>query len=352
MKIHINARAGLGDTVYFFSIIQTLLKYIKTVDISAICWNTAQELYSSQLPLRQIINANDLVNVMGKGWSHTSARAKKIFADKIGKVDYYIDLQAKQSYLNETLSVEANTRIAVNPETSMTDYYDVVIRTMPDEHILETYRRMLSEVFGIAQYIEPGRFVEIPELGSKVDRITELLLKKERRPVVCIHPGAKGLEKLWNVLHWGQVVNWLINERNFQPVILGSSLRFAGMSPILDIPSAQAIQLLSYDKALDMAGKTESVLFLIELIRRAQLYIGLDTGPTHIAAVCGVPTLELFKRESPAQYSAWRARGDKVVTIVEDSMDLITPERVIAQLQDWQALKDVSIRRQVTNTRG
>ncbi len=342
MKIHINARAGLGDTVYFFSIIQTLLRSIENVEISVICWNAAQELFASQLPLRQIINANDLVNVMGKGWSHTSPRAKKMFADKIGEVDYYIDLQPNQSYMNEVLSINAETRVAINPETSMAQHYDICIQTVSDEHILTTYRRMLSEVFDIKEYVAPGQFASIPELGAKIDQIVSLLLKNEKRPVVCIHPGAKGLEKLWDVLNWGRVVNWLIEERNFQPILLGSSLRFAGMVPILDIPSAQAIQLLSFDKAFDMAGKTDSVLFLVEVIRRAHLYIGLDTGPTHIAAVCGVPTLELFRRESPAQYAAWRAWGDNVRTIVADSMDQINVEQVIDQLQDWGPVTEAS----------
>lgn len=342
MKIHINARAGLGDTVYFFSILQTLFHSLPGLDISIICWNTGQELYGSQLPVRQVINANELVNVMGKGWSHTSPRARKMFADRIGAVDYYIDLQGSQAYLNEAISVDAGKKIAVNPETAVTDHYDICIQTNNGEHILETYRRMLGDVFGITSFAAPGQFAHVDQLSAKADQIVSLLMKQARRPIVCIHPGAKGLDKLWDVLKWGELVKWLVNEHRFQPVLLGSSLRFAGMVPILDIPSAQAIQRLSFDKAFDMAGKTDSILFLIEIIRRAQLYIGLDTGPTHIAAVCGVPTLELFKRQSQEQYDAWRGWGDNVRTIVTDSMTDITAGQAIESLATWDLFEDIS----------
>jgi heptosyltransferase-3 len=42
-----------------------------------------------------------------------------------------------------------------------------------------------------------------------------------------------------------------------------------------------------------------------ELIRRAKLFIGPDTGVTHIAAACGTPTLALFGPSNPIRWGPW-----------------------------------------------
>lgn len=57
----------------------------------------------------------------------------------------------------------------------------------------------------------------------------------------------------------------------------------------------------------DRGGVIPASLFdLAELVRSASLYIGHDTGPTHLAAQLGVPTLALF---GPTDASIWRPVG-------------------------------------------
>ena len=51
---------------------------------------------------------------------------------------------------------------------------------------------------------------------------------------------------------------------------------------------------------------------LLELLRRAALYIGADTGPTHIAAAAGTPTVALFGAADPVRN---RPLGPRVETL-------------------------------------
>jgi ADP-heptose:LPS heptosyltransferase len=67
-----------------------------------------------------------------------------------------------------------------------------------------------------------------------------------------------------------------------------------------------------------------NTLDLAELLREASLVIGADTGPTHLAAQLGVPTLALF---GPTDPSVWAPVGP--------SVRVIAPDRGVPAPMEW-----------------
>jgi ADP-heptose:LPS heptosyltransferase len=57
---------------------------------------------------------------------------------------------------------------------------------------------------------------------------------------------------------------------------------------------------------------------LVSLLEGAGLYVGQDSGITHLAAMLGTPTLALFRRPSVLQ---WRPLGPKVRVILHPEPD-------------------------------
>lgn len=57
----------------------------------------------------------------------------------------------------------------------------------------------------------------------------------------------------------------------------------------------------------------------------ARIYIGNDSGPTHLAAAVGTPVLALFGPTDPA---VWAPRGPHVTIAAEASLDAITVTRI------------------------
>jgi heptosyltransferase-1 len=51
---------------------------------------------------------------------------------------------------------------------------------------------------------------------------------------------------------------------------------------------------------------------LVALLRRADLFVGGDSGPTHLAAALAVPTVALFGPTDPARNGPW-GPGARVV---------------------------------------
>jgi ADP-heptose:LPS heptosyltransferase len=73
-----------------------------------------------------------------------------------------------------------------------------------------------------------------------------------------------------------------------------------------------------------LAGKTR-LIDLAGLGARAALLVGNDTGPTHLAALAGAPSLVLFSRDSDPALNAPRA-GQVVVLQRDDLADLSVDE--------------------------
>lgn len=78
----------------------------------------------------------------------------------------------------------------------------------------------------------------------------------------------------------------------------------------------------------------ETLLELCDVIEAARLFIGFDSGPAHLAAQIGIPTVALFGPTDPA---AWSPIGPDVRVIAPPTpshMGWLTPAEVIRALQD------------------
>jgi ADP-heptose:LPS heptosyltransferase len=116
---------------------------------------------------------------------------------------------------------------------------------------------------------------------------------------------------------------------------------FAALAAALDIPAvilggpAEASLGAAISKASsgarDLTGKT-SFADIAALARRAAFCIGNDTGPTHLGAVAGCPTLALFGEDSDPALCA--PRGPRVAVLRRQPLASLPLADVQAALQD------------------
>jgi ADP-heptose:LPS heptosyltransferase len=123
-----------------------------------------------------------------------------------------------------------------------------------------------------------------------------------RDRLVLLHPGSGGKHKLWAVAGWLSVINKLSAHRN---------IRFA----LLQGPADQVIvQRLRSQLESNSAILVENWQLgkLASLMSEADLYLGNDSGITHLAAACGTPTIALF---GPTDPQVWGPQGPQVSII-------------------------------------
>ncbi|WP_333585641.1 glycosyltransferase family 9 protein [Phenylobacterium sp.] len=130
------------------------------------------------------------------------------------------------------------------------------------------------------------------------------------RPYVLMAPGgsAHRPEKRWPVEAYGQLARNLY-DAGFDIVIIGGPQESA---------LARAIQK-DVGKARDLTGRTDLARIAM-LGAKAALVVGNDTGPVHLAAAAGPPTIVLFSKASDPILSA--PRGHVAVLQADDLAEM------------------------------
>lgn len=116
-------------------------------------------------------------------------------------------------------------------------------------------------------------------------------------PVAVVHPYPKFNYKAWPLENWIALIEKLTQEQGYQVLLTG------GNAPD---ERAFAATIAQHTQAINHAGQL-SLAQTADLIKSAQLFIGPDTGITHIAAATGTPTIALFGPTDPVKWGPWPA---------------------------------------------
>ncbi len=140
------------------------------------------------------------------------------------------------------------------------------------------------------------------QVGAPLPAIPQIKVKPESNRLILIHPFSGSAKKNWLLENFQLLQRWL--------EATGRSVQFV-VAPHQRIPGARVVEDLSELSAL-LAG--------------ALLYIGNDTGITHLAAASGANTLALFGSTNPA---VWSPRGNRVRVLHSENLDSLSVERVL-----------------------
>jgi ADP-heptose:LPS heptosyltransferase len=140
-------------------------------------------------------------------------------------------------------------------------------------------------------------------------------------PYALLVPGgsAHGPEKRWPAEHYAALAAWCV-EQGVQPVLIGT----AAEAEVLDRIQKSEIGNLK-PELRNLCNRT-SFGAIAELARGARFAVGNDTGPMHIVAAAGCPSVVLFSSASDPDLCAPRAPGVRVLR--EENLARLQPGRV------------------------
>jgi heptosyltransferase-3 len=153
----------------------------------------------------------------------------------------------------------------------------------------------------------------VPAVRSAVEQILRSIRDRgvaTRRAVgdaVVIHPGSGSPAKNWPVERFIEVATWARGAGKPVRFVLGEVERERW--PAVDIAALAAVGEVVIPP---------DYLALHAALVDAAVYVGNDSGPSHLAAMCGVPTVALFVSTDPR---VWSPVGPRVETVVQPSAD-------------------------------
>ena len=128
-------------------------------------------------------------------------------------------------------------------------------------------------------------------------------------PVVIVHPGGAAnpgmvmASKRWPAQRFAELADRLVEEAGARLVIVGHGA---------DAPVARQMRVAMKQPAVDLVGQC-SIGQLAGLLQRADLYVGNDSLPLHLAVAMRTPVVGIFGPTDPAINGPYRALGAALV---------------------------------------
>jgi len=137
---------------------------------------------------------------------------------------------------------------------------------------------------------------------------------------LAFHVGSGSLRKNWPIRHWVDLIG-RIKPLFHEFLLVGGEADEADVRAFLAKSSFRNLKPLLSPNLDDLARN----------LKTCALYIGHDTGVTHLAAAVGVPTMALF---GPTNSRVWAPLGEQVIllTSFDGKMESISVEEVLACL--------------------
>ncbi len=160
--------------------------------------------------------------------------------------------------------------------------------------------------------------IQLPDLTWLAGEIARLHVP-HNFVLICAGAAPTRPQKRWPPASYAMLCRHLLQYK-LRPVLLGTSHEAAINADIAKlVPSV-----------IDLTGQT-SLFDIAALARHAKGAIGNDTGPMHLIAACGCPTLSLFSSDSAPARS--RPIGPRTEFIAVSNLANLAPDTVIQKLQ-------------------
>lgn len=220
------------------------------------------------------------------------------FVRRIRALRPQLAIAVEGEQVSRTFIPLSGCRLSVGPDNRFCRHFGIRIPLNHGrEHKFFDYQAVVQSFTG--SDFSPG----YPPLQATADaRVrVEAILENESvgadAPLAILHPGATKDYKQWPTAYFAQIATGLADQ-GFHIAVTGAGDK--------DRASIQALEKSTGKPFINLHNRL-SLGEMIALCQRARLFLGNDTGPTHLAAASGAATLAIF---GPTNDALWGPLGE------------------------------------------
>ena len=141
-----------------------------------------------------------------------------------------------------------------------------------------------------------------PEVQALADQLLATRRGEPEGPILAVGPASNWVGKIWPIERFAQTAQQLLGPGG--PLEGGRLMILGGPG---DERMVEELRMASArGRYIDLTGKVD-LLTAYAALKRADLFIGNDSGLMHIAAAAGIPTIGLFGPSDERRYGPWGA---------------------------------------------
>jgi ADP-heptose:LPS heptosyltransferase/GT2 family glycosyltransferase len=189
-------------------------------------------------------------------------------------------------------------------------FLDISLEWEGDRHLLRKRSHVTDDLINLVEAIGTAGASDRTRIDlAPGEGVPEFLQHDARalfaRPVVAVHPGVGNVMRQWPPEHFASLIDLLVEQNAVNVVLIGGSEEAGLAEKVLG-------QVSNRDAVVSLVGKTP-LRQLPALLRACALYVGNNSGPKHIAAALGVPTIGIHSGVVDA--IEWGPIGKRAVAV-------------------------------------
>lgn len=288
--------------------------------------------YAVEEPFRRLVEGHpdlDRALVLPARMSN-AAFLRLLVRIRRGRYDAVIDFHGGPRAAWMTLASRAPVRVGYDTGAKGRVYSRRVPRAAASGavHSVVNHANLVRALTGVETEIPAPR---LPDAGGeetiRVDRLLSAAGLAGAR-FVAVHIGAGNAFRDWDAASYARLLDRLRREGGAAPVLVGG--------PADRVKDAE-IRALAGAPVASLTGCL-NLIELKDLIARAALFVGPDSGPMHIASATPTPIVAVFGPTLPAHFAPWRSR----VRVVEAPLDCRPCRQRHCQRHDFQCIKGIT----------
>lgn len=275
---------SLGDLVLCTPCIRCLRESLPNAHIAMLTDRRFAPLLECNPHIDEVLTLSRDVRWFGRGG--TVDLVRRVW----GRFDCSIDLHHK--FRTALMGLLSGARGRIGYKSPFSPFYTDSIPDDPSIHVAVAHLNLLRPLGVEVMGIPPAELHLPPQMRIWAEE--EMLSREIGRDRLRfgIFPGAGWESKRWRAERFAAVADMAVERLDAQILI------FAG--PNEGWIAERVSEAMSYQPAIfDDTGLLE----LAALIGRCDLFLSNDTGPMHIAAAVGVPTIGLFGPSDPVRFA-------------------------------------------------
>ncbi len=174
--------------------------------------------------------------------------------------------------------------------------YTHAVEPQEDLHAVKNFVNLIRVIKNVPY---PKKLVKLAFTKNDEQRIKEILKGLKSKMLIGIHAGSAGssISRRWPEEKWAKLCDNLIQKYKAEIILVGQGSDSTINKKIVKI-------VKNKNHVLDLSGKIK-LKELFAVMKKLDLFIGNDSGPMHIAAAMGVPTIGLFGPNLPERYGPY-----------------------------------------------
>jgi heptosyltransferase-1 len=150
-------------------------------------------------------------------------------------------------------------------------------------HVIRKNLALVAGALGISVPDDANDFEFPIATTPEHEREAEKIVRETGSPFAILNPGGGWVTKLWSAERYGALADLLLTEHGLRSLVTFGP----GEAELAQRVVASSTHGAARAVSLSLKG-------FYELTRRAEVYVGGDTGPTHLAVAAAAPVVGLF----------------------------------------------------------